>query len=166
VLLLRPFSNAGEMVDNEREPAVSRREAIKKAAIGAGAAGLVWSAPKIEGLSLRPSYAAAMSVVGTELVTLQVVAGNFNDATTSFVCTNGELRVNFGISSGAPMSAFNVNGLAEFAPPFTGTITDITVLTGALLSSFPFISGGGQQADFSGVAADEVAELQVRFNCA
>lgn len=40
---------------------IDRRSAMKKAVIGAGAAGIVWSAPRIEGLSLRPTYAAAAS---------------------------------------------------------------------------------------------------------
>jgi len=41
----------------------SRRDAIKKAAAAAATAGLVWSAPRIEGLSLRPNYASAGSAV-------------------------------------------------------------------------------------------------------
>ncbi|MEM7091570.1 MAG: hypothetical protein AAF567_01100 [Actinomycetota bacterium] len=40
---------------------VNRRDMIKKTAAGAAIAGVVWSAPKIEGLSLRPNYAAAGS---------------------------------------------------------------------------------------------------------
>src|SRR5690349_20345189 len=37
----------------------SRRDAIKKDAIGAAVAGTVWAAPKIEGLSVVPNYASA-----------------------------------------------------------------------------------------------------------
>lgn len=40
---------------------LDRRAAIKKAAIAGAAVGAVWSAPKIEGLSLRPNYAAAQT---------------------------------------------------------------------------------------------------------
>lgn len=47
---------------------------MKKAAVGATAAGIVWSAPKVEGFSLRPDYAAAGSGVGGG----GVVAGNVN----------------------------------------------------------------------------------------
>ena len=43
---------------------IGRRDAIKKTAVGAAAAGVVWSAPRIEGLSLRPIYAAAASGAG------------------------------------------------------------------------------------------------------
>lgn len=38
---------------------VARREALKKAAVGAAVAGAVWTAPKVEGLSIVPDYAAA-----------------------------------------------------------------------------------------------------------
>lgn len=37
----------------------SRRDALKKAALGGAAAAAVWSAPKIEGLSVVPDYASA-----------------------------------------------------------------------------------------------------------
>ena len=39
----------------------SRRALLKKSVAAAGAAGVVWSAPRVEGLSLRPDYAAAQS---------------------------------------------------------------------------------------------------------
>jgi hypothetical protein len=39
----------------------SRRDLLTKAAVGAGVTGLAWMAPRIEGLSLRPDYAAAQS---------------------------------------------------------------------------------------------------------
>ena len=42
-------------------PTVSRRHALKKAAVGVAVGGAVWNAPRIEGLSLRPNYAAAAS---------------------------------------------------------------------------------------------------------
>jgi hypothetical protein len=40
---------------------VGRRDAIKRGAVGAGVMGVVWAAPAIQGLSLRPDYAAAAS---------------------------------------------------------------------------------------------------------
>lgn len=51
--------------DGVDEAAISRREALKKAAIGAGVVGAVWSAPRIEGLSIVPDYAAAGTFAGT-----------------------------------------------------------------------------------------------------
>jgi hypothetical protein len=48
---------------------IDRRSALKKAGAGAGlAAGLVWTSPRIEGLTLRASYAAAASAPGTDQV--------------------------------------------------------------------------------------------------
>lgn len=47
--------------DNEH----SRRDLLRKAAVGFGVAAGVWVAPKIEGLSLTPDYAAAGTVRGT-----------------------------------------------------------------------------------------------------
>jgi len=38
-----------------------RRDAIKKGVVAATTAGLVWNAPTVRGLSLRPVYAAAQS---------------------------------------------------------------------------------------------------------
>lgn len=40
---------------------INRREAIRKTAIGAATAGVIWSAPQVKGLHLRPAYAAAAS---------------------------------------------------------------------------------------------------------
>ncbi len=39
----------------------NRRELLKKSAVAAGVVGVAWSAPRVEGLSLRPDYAAAQS---------------------------------------------------------------------------------------------------------
>lgn len=43
---------------------VARREALKKAAVGAATVGAVWAGPRIEGLSLVPDYAAAGTAHG------------------------------------------------------------------------------------------------------
>lgn len=40
---------------------VSRRDALKRGAVGAAVAGAVWNAPQMKGLSIRPRYAAAAS---------------------------------------------------------------------------------------------------------
>ncbi len=44
------------------EKRTSRREMLRKSAALGTAGGVVWAAPRIEGLSLRPDYAAAQSV--------------------------------------------------------------------------------------------------------
>jgi len=43
------------------ESGLGRRDVLKRGAIGAGVMGVVWASPVIEGLSLRPDYAAAAS---------------------------------------------------------------------------------------------------------
>jgi hypothetical protein len=40
---------------------VSRRAALKKAAVGGGVGAAVWAAPRVDGLKLVPNYAAASS---------------------------------------------------------------------------------------------------------
>lgn len=58
-----PMTNENSRVAGS-ERSIDRRAAIKRGVAGAAAAGVVWSAPRIEGLSLRPSYAAAQSSPG------------------------------------------------------------------------------------------------------
>lgn len=54
-----------DATDEPREQAlIDRRAAMKKAAAAAAVAGAVWSAPRIEGLSLVPDYAAAGTFAG------------------------------------------------------------------------------------------------------
>lgn len=48
---------------------IDRRAAIKKGVIGSAIVGVAWSAPKVEGLSLRPDYASAASGPGTFTLT-------------------------------------------------------------------------------------------------
>ncbi len=48
-------------MENAAGNGTSRRDALKKGAAFVGTAGVVWSAPRVEGLSLRPNYAAASS---------------------------------------------------------------------------------------------------------
>jgi|GEM_PF-5098891 len=53
------MSNHSEEVEDSRE--LGRRSVLKKGLVGGAAAGVIWSAPKVEGLTLRPNYALAMS---------------------------------------------------------------------------------------------------------
>ena len=46
---------------NNAQNATTRRDVLRKGAVAAGVAGVAWSAPRVEGLSLRPNYAAAQS---------------------------------------------------------------------------------------------------------
>ena len=51
----------GDHDDSVHADALDRRNLLKKTAAGAAAVGIVWSAPRVEGLTLRPNYAAALS---------------------------------------------------------------------------------------------------------
>lgn len=51
-----------ETGDAER---LKRREAMRRAAAGAAVAGAAWAAPKVEGLSVLPDYAAAATGTGS-----------------------------------------------------------------------------------------------------
>lgn len=65
---VRGEGETDEGADDVVEDAASthdRRAMLKKAAVGFGAAGAAWAAPRIEGLSLKPDYAAAATVRGT-----------------------------------------------------------------------------------------------------
>lgn len=55
----------GDDVETEDAAMEARREMLKKAAAGFAVAGGVWVAPRIEGLSLAPDYAAAGTARGT-----------------------------------------------------------------------------------------------------
>jgi hypothetical protein len=70
-------SSSAEQLDPK---VVSRRDALKKAAIGAGIAGAVWSAPRIEGLSLVPDYAAAGTIPPGSTITIKVTAATCSTA--------------------------------------------------------------------------------------
>ncbi|MBI2704887.1 MAG: hypothetical protein HYX32_06310 [Actinobacteria bacterium] len=56
-----PSEDAGNEDPSTEHTGVDRRDLLRKTVVGAGVAGLVWSAPRIEGLSVRPDYAAAAS---------------------------------------------------------------------------------------------------------
>ena len=62
---------------DEDPVAQSRRDVLKKAVAAAAAAGVVWQAPQVKGLSLVPDYAAA----GTATPTVTVKFGDANGPT-------------------------------------------------------------------------------------
>ncbi len=55
-------TDANEDVDEARS---SRRDAMRKAAMGAAVTGAVWASPKIDGLSIVPDYAGAGTGTGS-----------------------------------------------------------------------------------------------------
>ena len=106
------------MNDAVGDEPMNRRAMLKKAAVGASAAGLVWSAPRVEGLSLRPNYAAAASGAVTSVVfdlrfnstsvtgTLDKPLGNGNVRLATAVTANND-----GVfTGGADINVLSFNG--------------------------------------------------------
>lgn len=99
----------------EQPAIISRRDAIKKAAVAGGVVGAVWTAPKVQGLSLRPNYASASSTV----VSASWDAAGAGSAATDFILNHnlpantagGPIVVNGGIVRARPTANFT-NGRA------------------------------------------------------
>ncbi len=60
---------------DEAKESTSRRDAIKKAAVAGAATAAVWAAPKVEGLSVVPDYAAAGTTT-TGVITFRINGNN------------------------------------------------------------------------------------------
>jgi hypothetical protein len=67
--------------EQDGDSRIGRRDALKKAAVGAGVAGIVWSAPKIADLSLAPDFAAAASGGCSGTFTIDVPLPGDRDST-------------------------------------------------------------------------------------
>lgn len=75
----------GPSASDVDEARISRRSALRKAAAGAAVAGAVWAAPRVEGLSIVPDYAAAASgSVGALTLNLDARDGCDANAYNSF----------------------------------------------------------------------------------
>jgi hypothetical protein len=94
---------------------MDRRAAIKKGIVGSAIAGVVWSAPRVEGLSLRPDYAEALSNNNTKFVNLVYNGGDFHFSKDSS-CGAGTFHVNL-----VTRDATDFDG----AFSFTGTVGDV-----------------------------------------
>ncbi len=75
---------------------MGRRDVLKKGAVGAGVAGVVWAAPEIIGLSTSPAYAAASS----HSVSNQPCSGDANFAIKIPCPPDGHLSKDLVIASG------------------------------------------------------------------
>lgn len=125
---------------------ISRRDALRKAAIGFGVAGAAWVAPKIEGLSMEPDYAAAGTAVGQFTITRSQTpcpgfnncwgACNCNPATTNHTIGGEPISVTW---AGKADISGNGSATVDFSnmdPPFnsncrvTGAEGDVTCCVG------------------------------------
>ena len=113
----------------------SRRDLLKKGAVGATVAGVVWQAPKVRGLSLRPDYAAAGtdSCVGTFSVIVSDHCGGDAINNTSPPLTP--------CSPGTVMGTFNAAGTGGVCL-IDGSYSGSPINSG-LTCNATFESGGG-----------------------
>lgn len=110
---------------------VARRDALRKAAVAAGAAGAVWAAPKVEGLSLAPSYAAAATATAPHEVIITIGTsgdennvgsgcnpGNHHWAITSLLNSPYAIR-NHPTNAGGQLTHTNTPGVTVSGPSRT-----------------------------------------------
>lgn len=121
-------------VDQDR---MDRRAALKKAAVAAGTAGAVWAAPRIEGLSITPDYAAAGTVSG---LTRTIRFGDVNGTTYPGVdnyfqfkpspgttplsgpTQNAPLRIRADLGAAGTAELEVAQGILADGDPFSGTV--------------------------------------------
>lgn len=170
-------SQAGDSPNDGATPAdsdmadvvgIDRRAAIKKGVAGAVAAGVVWSAPKIEGLSLRPNYAAASSAGGGPgqfTVNIPIPAGTF-DTTIDAPGIDGINIVRS--DSGSADIDFRAGG-----QPFLNLGDQFAIPSANLTPGDWFLSLGGINADggannlfISSADLNTSGSLTVTYNCA
>lgn len=68
---------------------IARRAALKKAAVAAAAAGAVWAAPAVEGLSIVPSYAAAATAPAGSPTTIITIGSAGSEKNVGSGCNPG-----------------------------------------------------------------------------
>ena len=134
---------------------LSRRDAIHKAATGAVVAGVVWSAPRVEGLSLRPSYAAAFSgaivsqnfvfdfdTPGTKFADAPLGTGNVRIRMRTRFVTNPDPSTPGSAFADASIVQSNGDAGASFlsacsANPPTWSFTPVCNWMASMIDSFP-----------------------------
>lgn len=105
-------TGVGTAAAEPTKPSVLDRRTAMKVALGGAAAATVWSAPRIEGLSLVPDYAAAASCNAASSAT-QVTKNSNNCGTLgSTECFGNNCCGNFGYSANvnAGSKTFTLNG--------------------------------------------------------
>lgn len=127
--------------DAEAPATANRREALKKAAVASAVAGTLWAAPRVEGFSLLPDYAAAGTATPTG-IRLQ-----FNSPGPN---------VGGDVFSGAPYTTGT--------PPITVTGSGSTNAVATL--NAPLGNAGNVTANLGPVPADadKTATITVTFN--
>ena len=105
--------------------AVSRRDALRKGAAAAAVTGVAWSAPRIEGLSLRPDYAAAQTQT----------CSSFSITMTGTVAENASSRFVSLVGTGTPSPSTPV-GILFFSLE-SSNVVGIQTNSNVIASAFP-----------------------------
>lgn len=169
-------------VDQSTEGHVHRRAALK-AALGGAAAGVAWSAPRIEGLSISPDYAQAASCVGANVIFTK----NANDDCcgnqecwgngSCFACTGngcGNAGYNFNVAPKPFVISGNINGSCNgddgrinitvngIDPPFQRCTVNVT---GNCNDSGSFRTNGGSVFNNNGTVNNILVDCQGGGGC-
>ena len=113
----------------------SRRNALRKAAVASGVAAAAWVAPRVDGLSVRPDYAAAGTARGTwsfsrnnpfpGTVNYNIPTPSGNEpisATYNGGNTNGQVNVSFNNMDQPWNSNCHISGFSGAAPGGVGNV--------------------------------------------
>lgn len=145
----------------------TRRSALKKAAGAGVAAGLVWSAPKIEGLTLRPNYAAAMTAGGSFMFD---ATPGMNGGSTVAICPgagpNGSQQGSLQFSY--QLFANNANVKIRVRTPFGDARADQVTFSPSSFLPGGLTGGGAGGFSAAGTPAllDQNTKVTVFYNCA
>jgi hypothetical protein len=131
---------------------IDRRQAIKKSIAGAAAAGVVWSAPRIEGLSLRPNYAAAASVTSSTLAF---------DYSSLSIRNNSSLNCMGDIFASAFLGSINI-GLTVPG----GTVTINAVDGSPPLNATSVLNSPASVASYFGSEMPNEGRITLTYDCA
>src|SRR5437870_813866 len=109
-------SDDSNELDGESGGGLSRREMLTRGAVAAGTAGVMWAAPTIQGLSIRPDFAAAASGPCSGPRQFNVPLGNTTDFAFDF-------DASIGCATFRTHWHQHIDSPGDFASPSTGNLT-------------------------------------------
>lgn len=140
--------SGSDSVDGGDPTTTARRDLLKKIGIGAGVAGVVWTSPRIEGLSMRQDYAAAQTAGDTPPIDVPIPPFDQNfpidgGGTPSPYSQSGNGAPN--LAYGYGWNAFGGPGVTDFA---MATASDCVAnadatFDGAIPAPDAIVSGAG-----------------------
>jgi hypothetical protein len=151
---------------------LDRRAALKKAAAAAAGAGAVWTAPKVQGLSLSPNFAAAGGAGSSVTITrASSECPGFFDSTDTFGVCNGNnpqaatvTTAAFGAPSTPCVSKITFTGRADSdGSGDISAVTDGVSSANCVISAISF-SPGGYADSVNGIGGNIVSYQADNFN--